>query len=210
MVHDSRSYAALVGDVIASRQTGNREDLQQYLESTMAIVNEAMAPIQPLMMTIGDEFQGLFDDVAAAMRASLRIRIGIRNRVDVRIGIGWGGLELVSEHPPFGQDGPCWWRARAAIGGVKRSESSNSVPRTVGTLARTDDGRESLLNSYLAARDHIVTGWDETDLEIAARMTHGVSQTAIAAEIGLSQSSVSRRMQKHGILSVLSYEPEDG
>lgn len=169
--------------------------------------NSVAQPVQPLRMTIGDEFQGLFPDVPAAISASLQIRLRLRPTVDVRIGIGWGALDLVPQDPPFGQDGPCWWRAREAIEEVKKSESSNAVPRSVRTLVKTGDGGDVLFNAYLVSRDHITAGWNELDLEIARLYLEGMNQTAISEAVGLSQSSVSRRLQNHGILAVLGYEP---
>jgi hypothetical protein len=208
MTHNSEgSYAALLGDVIASRHSGDREELQHMLDDAMSQGNAAGQPVQPLRMTIGDEFQGLFGSIPEAVSASLQIRLMLRPTVDVRIGIGWGPLDLVPQEPPFGQDGPCWWRAREAIEEVKRSESSNSVPRSVRTLVRTGDSSDELINAYLVSRDHITAGWDEVDVEIAHLFRDGVNQTRISEQVGLSQSSVSRRLQNHGILTVLQYEP---
>lgn len=169
--------------------------------------NTVAPAVQPLRMTIGDEFQGLFHDVPAAISATLQIRLALQPTVDVRIGIGWGTLDLVPQDPPFGQDGPCWWRAREAIDQVKKSESSNAVPRSVRTLVKTGDGREDLFNAYLVARDHITAAWDEVDFEIARIHIQGTNQTGISRQVGLSQSSVSRRLQNHGILAVLGYRP---
>jgi hypothetical protein len=200
-------YAALLGDVIASRHSGDREELQHMLDDAMSRGNAAGQPVQPLRMTIGDEFQGLFGSVLEAISASLQIRMTLRPTVDVRIGIGWGPLDLVPQDPPFGQDGPCWWRAREAIEEVKKSESSNSVPRSVRTLVRTGDGTDDLINAYLVSRDHITAGWDEVDVQIAHLFREGVNQTKISEQVGLSQSSVSRRLQNHGILTVLKIAP---
>jgi hypothetical protein len=205
MMH--KSYAALVGDVIASRQTGDREQLQHFLDRAMIRGNTVAPAVQPLRMTIGDEFQGLFEDVQSAVSATLEIRLALLPSVDVRIGIGWGTLDMVPKDPPFGQDGPCWWRAREAIDEVKESESSNAVPRSIRTLVKTGDGDEELFNAYLVSRDHITEAWDEVDFEIARLHIEGTNQTEISRQVGLSQSSVSRRLQNHGILVVLGYRP---
>ncbi len=202
-----KSYAALVGDVIASRHAGDREDLQHFLDKAMIEGNMVATAVQPLRMTIGDEFQGLFDDVVEAISATLQIRLYLQPTVDVRIGIGWGTLDMVPKEPPFGQDGPCWWRARDAIDEVKKSESSNAVPRSARTLVKTGDSSEELFNAYLVTRDHITASWDEVDFEIARLHISGTNQTGISKQVGLSQSSVSRRLQNHGILAVLGYRP---
>lgn len=200
--------AAIIGDVTASRQTGDREELQLNLQKAMDRANEAVSPIQQLTMTVGDEFQGMYSSLAAATQAALRIRLNLWPKVDVRIGIGWGELTLEPSNPPFGQDGPCWWRAREAIEEVKAAEQSNSVPRTIRTRCRSGSNSDSLINAYLSTRDQVLAGFDEVDARIANLRLDGLSQKEIADEVDLTQSSISRRLQSHGILSVLNTQPD--
>lgn len=200
-------YAALVGDVIASRQTGDRENLQSHLATSMTAVNQAISSVQPLTMTVGDECQGLYEDLATSLMAALRIRFALYP-VDVRLGIGWGELTLPPESPPFGQDGPCWWRAREAIEEVKIGERSNATARATRTICRTGTDIDSLVNSYLSARDQIFVGFDEIDVQIALLNLAGSNQREIARSVGLSQGSVSRRLQGHGLFSLLDDQPD--
>lgn len=197
----------MIGDVIASRHSQDRENLQQTLARVMGTVNKTIPAIQPIMMTVGDEFQGLHAGLADSFRAALRLRLALLPAIDVRIGIGWGELTLEPTNPPFGQDGPCWWRARDAIEEVKRGETSKSVPKSRRVASYTGTDLDQLLNGYLGARDHILSGFDEIDLGIAALKLEGVTQAAISKTVGLSQSSVSRRLHSHGIFVVLDEEP---
>ncbi len=209
MAHKAQaSKAAIIGDVTGSRQTGDREDLQRALQRAMDQANEAVPPIQRLTMTVGDEFQAMYSTIAEASQAALRIRLDLWPEVDVRIGIGWGELTLEPLNPPFGQDGPCWWRAREAIEEVKAAEQSNSVPRSVRTRCRTGSESDSLINAYLSNRDQVLSGFDELDVTIANLRIKGMSQKEIANEVGLAQSSISRRLQTHGILTILNTEPD--
>lgn len=208
MVHKSSPpVAAIIGDVIASRDSGDRENLQKNLVGVMAGLNSAHEAIQPLTMTVGDEFQGLYGDLSKAFEVALRLRVELMPSVDVRVGIGWGELTLVPADPPFGQDGPCWWRARDAIDEVKRSESLNSVPNSLRTMSRTGTDADALLNGYLGLRDHIVSDFDDLDARLAILRLEGFSQVEMARSVGLSQSSVSRRLQNHGISAVVSGQP---
>lgn len=159
------------------------------------------------MMTVGDEFQGLYPSLAGALQSALRLQLALLPMVDIRIGIGWGELTLQPDDPPFGQDGPCWWRARDAIGKVKAGESSKSVPRSRRVLCRTGTDQDELLNAYLGLRDHIVTRFDAIDAEIASLVMADTNQVEIARRVDLSQSSVSRRLQSHGILVLIDLEP---
>lgn len=198
---------ALVGDVIASRHSEDREHLQSQIARATGAVNAVVPAIQPLMMTVGDEFQGLYAGLAAGFQTALRLRLALLPNVDIRIGIGWGPLTLQPENPPFGQDGPCWWRAREAIGEVKAGEKSKSVPRSRRTLCITGTNSDGLLNGFLGLRDQVMAGLDDVDIRIANLRLLGKTQTEISDEVGLSQSSVSRRLHGHGLYVLLDQEP---
>ena len=195
--------AALLGDVVASRSWGRRDELQTIMESALGEVNRSTDPVQPLTMTVGDEFQGLFVDVAASVDAVLRIQMHVGPEADFRTGIGWGELTLQSEGSPLRQDGPCWWRAREAIDEVRRLQHSNSAPRSTRTRVISGEGADSLWNGFLSVRDHIVSTWDEVDMRLAEMAMNGEQQVEMASVVGLAQSSVSRRLQNHGILAVV-------
>lgn len=208
MTHNSaEAVVAIIGDVIASRDSGDRENLQSNLVATMAGLNVNGTALQSMTMTVGDEFQGLYRDLGDALAVALRLRLELMPAIDVRVGIGWGELTLVPADPPFGQDGPCWWRAREAIDAVKRGESSNSVPNSVRTLCRTGTDADELLNGYLGLRDHIVSGFDEVDALLGVMRIDGRSQVEMAGAVGLSQSAVSRRLENHGISTVVTGQP---
>jgi SatD family (SatD) len=209
MTHKSPpTMVAIVGDVIASRDSRDREALQENMVTAMEVLNEEIPAVQPLTMTVGDEFQGLYENLERAFFASLRLRLELANAADVRIGIGWGELTLAPVNPPFGQDGPCWWRAREAINEVKKGESSNSVPNSLRTLCRTGTRMDDLINGYLGLRDHVVSGFDDIDVRLSLLRLAGSTQAEMASVVGLSQSSVSRRFQSHGLFTVIDGQPE--
>ena len=45
--------------------------------------------------------------------------------------------------------------------------------------------------------------WDEVDMRLAVMAMNGEQQVEMASVVGLAQSSVSRRLQNHGILAVV-------
>lgn len=199
-----RNWAAVIGDVVGSRKATNRSRLQRRLDNSLGALNDAMGPVQPLTSTLGDEFQGLFDRVEDAVEASFRLRVELAGRVDVRIGIGWGTLRTQDPaRTPFGQDGPCWWRAREALEELARTERSNQEPHSLRTVCRTGTVREAAFNAILVLRDQILSGIDETDATILRLLMDGASQQDAAAELGVNKSSVSRRMQTHGLAALV-------
>ncbi len=193
--------AALIGDVVGSRRHRDRAALGRALGEALGRVNRSVPSLLALTVTIGDEFQGSYATLAGALAASLRLRAATAGRIDLRVGIGWG--ELTVDDPdrgPFGQDGPCWWRAREALDRVRTAERSYRWPPTWRTAAVTGTAVDDLLNGYLMARDHILGRIDPTDGEILWGLLEGDSQTALAARLGLDKSSVSRRARTHGLL----------
>ena len=182
----------LIGDVVGSRKAGNRADLQRRLVELLGRVGASST--SGLQMTVGDEFQGLYATIADAMEASLLLHLGGVGTARFRIGIGWGELTLESgDRAPFGQDGPAWWRARDAIEGL---EDLSAPARTMVGTATLWDG---MINDFLALRDALLTKLDETDSAIALGLLDGRTQRDLASELGLHESSVSRRVSGHGI-----------
>jgi DNA-directed RNA polymerase specialized sigma24 family protein len=133
---ESRSgFVAVLGDVVESRRHPSRPDLQDTMRDALGIANAKNPAIQPLTSTIGDEFQGLYMNVATALRATLVVRLLLLHTVDVRFGIGWGPLTTYSEaRAPFEQDGPAWWAAREAIDRARAMTRQQEMPRGVRSV----------------------------------------------------------------------------
>ncbi len=201
MQQPPRWVAALLGDMVGSRVAPDRLRLQQDVSSVLEVV-EGTVGGSPTF-TVGDEFQARYPTIGEAVEASLQLHLRTVGLIRLRIGIGWG--ELLAEDParePFGQDGPCWWRAREAIEDVGRSSRGRSPE--YWTAARTETSLDPLLNGYLLFRDTILAGFDEVDARIAVGLLDGRSQTVLAEELGMNKSSVSRRAKTHGILALVA------
>lgn len=128
-------FVALLGDLVKSREHLERSRLQQRLKAALTQANRQIRAVQPLSITIGDEFQGLYGTVAAAAEASLLVRLALIEEGDVRFGIGWGPLTRFSkQRAPFEQDGPAWWAAREAIDRAVMLVGQRESPRGVRTV----------------------------------------------------------------------------
>lgn len=187
---------ALIGDVVGSRLVEDRSALQRLLERSLAETSRQTGG--SLDMTIGDEFQGRLADLESALVASLRLHLALLPMSRLRIGIGLGALNLETDATsPIGQDGPVWWRARGAL---EILASEGDVART-----RVDTGTDwdPLINAYLRMRDTVVDGFDPVDATIATGLLDGSTQKALAADVKLNQSSVSRRVRRHGVAAVV-------
>jgi hypothetical protein len=204
--HDpTRQWATVVGDVIASRSVGNQQGLLSSLGEVLAAVNSEVASWQPLQITIGDEFQGAYETIEKALSATLLVLLNAKGFREIRLGIGWGSVSVSERNVmPLRQSGPGWWNARDAIDEIKRDEKRNKLPKTVRTRFKgDDDAQTTLVNVFLASRDHVVSRMDPTDAKIALLLRRGQTQIQISRAIGTSQSNVSRRANDNGPMTLV-------
>jgi DNA-binding transcriptional LysR family regulator len=189
--------ATLIGDVVASRRAGDRAGLHDRLTAVLDHVNDTCAPTTPLRITVGDEFQGAFASVGQAVRASLRLRLGLLPAHDVRHGLGWGEVHVLAEEPRV-EDGPGWWAARDGIHAVQQAQGhpGTRYRRTVYRRAEGAPGPDAdLLDAALALRDAAVAALDERSLSVLRGLLDGRTQRELADELGISPSAVSQRVR---------------
>lgn len=202
-----RPAATLIGDLVGSRLHSDRSLLHQRLRHALARANSALNPVQPLEVTVGDEFQGCFATVGEAARASVVIRLLLVNDehgTDSRYGLGWGTIAVFDEaRAPVSQDGPGWWAARAAI---DRAAALGKVPRTsfVRTCFTTtpdDDGQvpcDAAIDAFLLCRDASVGQMTDRQREILLGVLLGHSQRDLADREGITQGAVSQTLSRSG------------
>ncbi len=203
---------ALIGDLVGSRRHPSRAAVQQQLIVALAVANEIVPADQVLAPTVGDEFQGVYADVAAAARAALVVRLALDDGVDTRCGIGVGTLEIVgSSDYGLTQDGPAWWAARDAIVEAKRREVGQTKHlRTwleVHEPGGSDDAPEidvHLVNAFLLCRDELVSRFDARQRRLVLGLLRGRTQKDLAADEAISPSAVSQSLRRSGAFSVLA------
>src|SRR5271165_2616630 len=104
--------APVIGDVVGSRRADDRSALHRHVAAALRQVGEGA--IDPPVFTVGDEFQGSYPALGAAIDAALTVRLLVAPDIDVRFGIGWGAVTVLDADAGI-QDGPAWWAARDAI-----------------------------------------------------------------------------------------------
>jgi hypothetical protein len=196
----------VIGDLVGSRLSADRAAVHARFERAIGAVNEAYAPPVPLRIGVGDEFQGIFASLGAAIGATLRLRMALLPDVDVRQGIGWGRVLVLAEEPRV-EDGPGWWAARAAVEAVEdyeRRAPLRSV-RTAYVAAEGEPGPDpALVNAALMTRDVVVSGLSERSMSVLDGLMRGRRQQDIADDLGISPSAVSQRIRAEGIGVVLA------
>lgn len=201
-----REAAVLIGDLVGSRRSADRRGLHQRLSRALRQVNETHGGT--LRHTVGDEYQGAFPDLGAALRATLALRLELLPGADVRHGVGLGRIESL-DGPNRIEDGPGWWAARDAIDAVKlqQDRAATRSMRTAYRLAPDTEGPvPAAVNAALIGRDALVGRLSGRGLPVLRGLLEGLSQREIAAAEGVSSSAVSQRVRNDGVGMVLALD----
>lgn len=185
---------AVIGDLVASRKSAERDAVQRHVHETLEAVNAALDPTQPLEPTVGDEIQGGFATLADATRATLLVRLGCLPVIDVRCGIGVGETAVFDDtRRPLLQDGPAWWAARDAIEVLAEPRRSGQRTWYVDPGAPAETNR---VNAFLLCRDQLVDRLGERAQRMLLAALQGRTQREIAEAEGISPSAVSQQFAR--------------
>lgn len=203
----SRPVATLIGDVVGSRSAASRAVLHARVVELLAEAN-GVAPLVPLRITVGDEFQGCFTDVGGALRAVRALRLAGLPDVDLRFGIGWGHVAVLQEEPRV-EDGPGWWAAREAIEAVAE-DATRAGRRLTRSAYRCAEGVEGpsvpAVNAALLLRDQVIGGLSPRSLSVVRGLLDGRTQGEIAGDLAVSASAVSQRVRNDGLAMLVAAE----
>ncbi len=194
----SSPRATLIGDVVGSRRATDRSELHRVLASALRQV--AGDAIDAPAFTVGDEFQGSYPTVGAAIDAALALRLAVGAEVDVRFGIGWGAVTILDADARI-QDGPGWWSAREAIQQTAEAQRQPGFTLVRTTFRADGDTRSNAaaVNAALICRDHLLGSLDERSLRIVRGLMTGRTKKELAADEGISPSAVSQRAGRDGL-----------
>lgn len=202
---DGPVVVALIGDVVESKKAPDRRRLHERLVQTLSEVSQLHTVRQPLAITVGDEFQGVFDTLGEALAAALRVRLALLPDIDVRIGLGRGQSETLDPERGI-QDGSAWWAARAAIESVEQ-RAEKAATRLVRTAYRAASGREGAgdpaVTAALECRDHMIGSLSERSRRLLGGLMDDATQAELAAQEGISSSAVSQRVRADGLMLIV-------
>ena len=208
----------VIGDLVQSREASDRRALHERVEQALARANAAVKAASDLRVTTGDEFQGSYATLGAALDAALRVRVQLLPDSDARFGIGRGPVTTLDEERGI-QDGPGWWAARDAIEAAEEGEERPATRhlRTAYRIAAEKDERPKegspaitgaevdAVNAALLCRDHLVGSLSDRSIRLLrGLMDPHTTQSELAAREGVSASAVSQRVRADGIGVVLA------
>lgn len=183
----AKTYVAVIGDIVNSRQVPDRARLQTIARRVLARVNRQYRAhvASRFIMTVGDEFQGLLsgtaelDQLLACIRAEL-------NPVEVRFGIGIGNLETKLLPSAIGMDGPCFHRARSAL----QRAAKEGMPVDVKAASR-----EPAFEIYGWMFDALRDRWTERQRLVMDLVMSGMRGIEVAEKIDVRPSAISQHFE---------------
>jgi hypothetical protein len=184
--------------VVGSRRAGDRPGLHRRVGA--ALRQATAGAIDPPAFTVGDEFQGSYHTLGAAIDSALTVRLLLAPEIDVRFGIGWGAVTVLDADSGI-QDGPGWWTARGAIQQTAEAQRQPGFTLVRTTFRADDDTRTDVaaVNAALICRDHLLGSLDERSLRILRGLMTGRTKKELAAAEGISPSAVSQRASRDGL-----------
>lgn len=200
----------MLADLVASRRAADRPSVHRRVTEVLEQANAHLAPLAPLRITVGDEYQGAFATVGEALRAVtwLRLELAVGEPgIDVRHGVAWGTAQPLQSDPPV-EDGPAWWAARDAVEQVE-ADSRRPGHGTRRTAYRRvdDDGPDpALVEALLLCQDHVLGSLSSRSLRLLRGLLAGRSQAELAETEGVSASAVSQRVRRDGLTSMVEVD----
>lgn len=176
-------HIVLIADQIQSRQSTDAvPDALEQLAATDTLL--------PFERTAGDEIQGLLATPEAAIDAiSLLVRAQVWS-----IGIGVGDVETPLASSTREARGSAYLAARRAIEEAQNSASRIRLVHAVEHDEADPAAHDAETVLHLVAplvRERTEAVWEAVDL-----LTSGKTQTQIGEELGIAQSSISRRLAR--------------
>lgn len=195
---------AVIADIVGSRQLRDRAAAQRTLDAAVTRVEHdfplAVVPMRP---TVGDEQQGVYPTLPAALAATLLLQLALPDEVQCRFGLGAGRVGHVESSIGPISEGPGWWAAREAID-VVHAKQQRAVPnaRTWVVAATEEDeamhASADLANAYLLARDQLVGVMTERGRRLTYGRCQGATQRELASAEGITQPAVSQALMAAG------------
>lgn len=192
-----KTVLTLIGDVVASKKMRQRGAFQTELNDLMVSLSEQNeAVVSPYTVTLGDEFQAVFDRPAKLWRDIVML-IAATQPVQLRFAIGLGALSTpINRRQAIGMDGPAFHVAREEM---SRLKSAGSRWR-IGGLAEPMGG---VVNEALALWAHESAGWRRNRWEVLLDRLEGRAATETAARLRISISAVHKNIKAAALDTVV-------
>lgn len=192
---------ALIGDMVASRNQADRRKGQEMLQAACESLNNRAAEfglLSPLTLTLGDEFQALFNHAEQVWRCVVALEAAMAP-VAIRFALGVGEITTeINTQQALGMDGPAFYHARDGIVALKKTGHRYTVQ------GLDSDGSAPLwLQPTLDLVSHQRQKWQANRVHILAGMMAGKPVAEMAESLGISEQAVYANIRDGALDSIV-------
>lgn len=199
----TQKLLAIIGDIIDSKNIKNRNKVQNKLNRVLKKMNKDYKEyiVSQWTITLGDEFQVLIKPNIEIFKMLDYISYKM-DPVNIRFGLGFGEIYTdIQYERSIGSDGPAYWNAREAISIIHQNNYYGNSKISFKSENENDD----ILNNLIYYTDWMRENWTRTQKEILYTLLEddiydeNFKQKPLVKKIGVSKSSISRRVSSSGI-----------
>lgn len=185
-----RQRCVMLGDVVESRRIADRAAFGDRLAAALATVNETYDTVHAPFDTLRgiDEIGGVLTDVADSYAISAAINVAVAPQ-RLRFAVATGGIDLHADSGDVGRmDGPAFHAADVLLQRVEDAGLHFGLDTGDAWADRLLAGQVNLLYLFRGT-------WTAKQAAAMDAYERTGSQSAAAAELGVTQQTVSERLQ---------------
>ncbi|GAA5520988.1 SatD family protein [Aliifodinibius salicampi] len=196
-----KRYLVLIADIESSKEIKEeqREALQDKMQEELDYLNQTdHAPVAPYTITLGDEFQAVFEEADRLFVHLLRI-LAVLYPVRIRFSLGVGSIATpINNEQAIGMDGPAFHEARRGMEKLKESGFFFHL-----NVEEEDNTTLSLINNSLRLLSHEIKTWKKNRLSILHMSKEGKDYKEIVEQLDISPPAFYKNREA-GALDVIS------
>lgn len=195
------NYFVLIGDLEQSQAVKEKEraQLQQTLGSVLESLNSETnnGLISPYTITLGDEFQAVFDNADVVFTHIFKIMAAL-HPVGVRFSLAVGRIDTsINTDQAIGMDGPAFHEARKGIEQLKESGDLINI-----SFADEDTSTQGIINNSLTLLSGQIKSWNKRRLVILYMIQEGYDYKEISEALEISKPAFYKNKDA-GMLEVI-------
>jgi len=189
---------AMIGNIVSSKKIADREKTQKKLQSILDSLNSKKDKhlISPYTITLGDEFQALFNQADDLFLDAFLILQAIYPE-KIRFSFGIGTIEtIINRKYAIGMDGPAFHNARKGIEELTKTSYLFNV-------AGLENYQSNLCIMTLRLVSHNLRKWGRNRLEVFTLLYESKSVKEIAEIVQLSDKAIYKTIDVGDLKTIL-------
>jgi len=185
-------YCVVIGDISKSRELRDRAAIQERFKAAIEEINQRFTDciVSKFLVTIGDEFQGVLNDVAKSYDVIVAMQ-ELLYPVQFVFGVGVGTITTEIAPEAIGMDGPAFHNARAAL---EEGKEEGYEVRYRGW----GEPFEHVINAMLVLIEALKRRWTERQFKVITIYRQTGSQAEAARRLKVSGSTISQILAAAG------------